>query len=51
MREGFSLSSAPGKMLIENRKPKLTGGTHKVIDEKFSDKASFKETEEGEIEE
>jgi hypothetical protein len=40
-----------GKIVIENIKPKLTGGAHKVIDEKFTGTASFKETEEGSIEE
>jgi hypothetical protein len=40
-----------GKIVIENIKPKLTGGAHKVIDEKFMDTAHFKETESGEIEE
>ena len=40
-----------GKMILENRKPKLTGGKHEVIDEKFNDKAQFKESAEGEIEE
>jgi hypothetical protein len=40
-----------GKMVIENVKPKLTGGVHKVIDEKFTDSARFKETESGKIEE
>jgi hypothetical protein len=40
-----------GKIVIENIKPHLTGDKHKVIDEKFTDTASFKETsEEGEIE-
>ena len=38
-----------GKMVIENIKPKMTGGKHKVIDEKFSDSAQFKETDEGSI--
>jgi hypothetical protein len=40
-----------GKMVIENVKPKMTAGKHKVIDEKFTDSASFKETDEGSIEE
>jgi hypothetical protein len=38
-----------GKIVVENVKPKLTGGKHKVIDEKFNDTAQFKETEEGSI--
>jgi hypothetical protein len=40
-----------GKIVIENIKPKVTGGKHKVIDERFTDSAQFKETEEGEIRE
>jgi len=40
-----------GKIVIENIKPKLTGGTRKVIDETFRDTAEFKETAEGEIKE
>jgi hypothetical protein len=40
-----------GKVVVENIKPKMTGGKHKVIDEKFTDSAEFKETEEGKIEE
>jgi hypothetical protein len=40
-----------GKIVVENISPKTTGGVHKVIDETFKDTASFKETEEGEIDE
>jgi hypothetical protein len=40
-----------GKIVIENIRPKLTGGKHKVIDERFTDSAQYKETEEGEIRE
>ena len=40
-----------GKMVIENISPKMTGGVHKVIDEKFTDSTQYKETEEGEIKE
>ena len=40
-----------GILVIENRKPKMTGGKHKVIDETFKDTAEFKETEEGEVKE
>jgi hypothetical protein len=36
-----------GKIVIENVKPKLTGGKHKVVDEKFADSAQFKETIQG----
>jgi hypothetical protein len=38
-----------GEVIIRNFKPKITGGTHEVIDETFSDRASFKETDEGGI--
>jgi hypothetical protein len=37
--------------VVENIKPKLTGGVHKVIDEQFTEDAQFKATEEGEIKE
>jgi hypothetical protein len=40
-----------GKIVIENIKPKLAGGTHKVLDEKFSGNAAIKETVENEIKE
>jgi hypothetical protein len=40
-----------GKIVVENVKPKLAGGKHKVVDEKFADSAQFKETAEGEIKE
>jgi hypothetical protein len=44
-----------GRFEVVNVKPKATGGVHieplvRVIDEKFTDTARFKETEEGEIE-
>jgi hypothetical protein len=35
-----------GKIVIENIKPKISGGKHKVIDEKFDDAIQFKETSE-----
>jgi hypothetical protein len=38
-----------GILVIENRKPKLTGGKRKIVDETFRDTAEFKETEQGEI--
>jgi hypothetical protein len=38
-----------GKIVIENIKPKLTGGGRKVIDEKFTDSGQFKEIDEGKI--
>jgi hypothetical protein len=36
-----------GKMVIENIKPKLVGGKHKVIDEMYRDKPEFKKAVEG----
>jgi len=38
-----------GKLVIENIKPKMTGGKHKVIDETFKDTAKFKDDIEGDI--
>ena len=38
-----------GKIVIENIKPKISGGKHKVIDEHFTDTAQYRETEEAEI--
>jgi len=38
-----------GKLVIENIKPKMTGGKHKVIDETFRDTAKFKDSVDGEI--
>jgi hypothetical protein len=32
-----------GKIVIENVKPHLTGGKHKIIDETFKDSAQFKD--------
>jgi hypothetical protein len=40
-----------GKIVVENVKPKLTGGKHKVVDERFSDSGQFRETVEGEVKE
>jgi len=40
-----------GEIIIENIKPKLTGGTRKVIDEELKDDIKYKETDEGEIKE
>jgi hypothetical protein len=39
-----------GKVGAKNIKPKMTGGKREIIDETFKDSASFKETEEGDIE-
>jgi hypothetical protein len=38
-----------GKIVIENVKPKRTGGTRKVVDEQYRDTAQYKDTEEGSI--
>jgi len=38
-----------GKLVIENIKPKMTGGKRKVIDETFKDSAKFKDSVDGEI--
>jgi hypothetical protein len=40
-----------GKFLAENISPKIKGGIHKVIDEKFTDSESFSEKADGEIKE
>jgi hypothetical protein len=40
-----------GRIVIENVKPHLTGGKHRVIDEIFKEDARFKDTDEGEIKE
>ena len=49
--KGYIHGKKDGKLVIENIKPKLTGGVHKVVDEQFKDTARFKETEEGEVQE
>jgi len=38
-----------GKIVIENIRPKLTGGKRKIIDETFKDTAKFKDELDGEI--
>jgi len=40
-----------GKIVIENIRPKLTGGKRKIVDETFRDTAKFKDDVEGEISE
>jgi len=40
-----------GKIVIENERPHLEGGKHLVVDEMHRDKAEWKETEEGKINE
>jgi DNA-binding transcriptional regulator GbsR (MarR family) len=49
--KGYIRDTKDSKAVIENIKPKLTGGVHKVIDEQFKDTTRFKESEEGQIEE
>jgi len=44
-------SKKDGKLIVENIKPKLTGGVHKVIEEKFTDTEQFKEIKDGNIRE
>jgi len=38
-----------GKIVIENIRPKLTGGKRKIVDEIFKDTTKFKDIDEGEI--
>jgi len=38
-----------GKIVIENIRPKLTGGSRKIVDETFRDTAKFKDSVDGEI--
>jgi hypothetical protein len=38
-----------GEVIIRNISPKITGGTHEIIDETFKSNASFKETDEASI--
>jgi len=38
-----------GKIVIENIRPKLTGGKRKIVDETFRDTAKFKDDIEGEV--
>jgi len=40
-----------GEVIIKNVSPKTTGGKREVIDETFKSKASFKDMDEGSIEE
>jgi hypothetical protein len=51
LREAGSLlkGTKDGKLIIENIKPKLTGGVHKVVEEKFTDTEQFTETKNGRI--
>jgi hypothetical protein len=49
--KAFMHGKKDGKIVVENVKPKLTGGKHKVIDEHFTNTAQFKESTEAEIKE
>jgi hypothetical protein len=49
--KGLNSGKHDGKLIIENEKPKLIGGKRKIIDERFSDTAQFRESEDGEIKE
>ena len=49
--KGFIDGKHDGLLVIENEKPKLTGGKRKIIDETFKDTAEFKDIEQGEIKE
>jgi hypothetical protein len=40
-----------GKIVIENIRPKLTGGKRKIVDETFKDTTQFRESEGGSIKE
>ena len=48
-REGFSLSSAPGEIVIKNERPHMVGGVHEVIDNVHKDKTAFKGEVEGSV--
>jgi hypothetical protein len=47
--KGLESGKHDGLLVIENEKPKLTGGKRKIIDESFKDTAEFKDIEQGEI--
>ena len=47
--KGLESGRHDGKLIIENIKPKLTGGKRAIVDETFKDTAKFKGSEEGEI--
>ena len=49
--KGLESGKHDGLLVIENQKPKMTGGKRKLIDESFKDTAEFKESEQGEIKE
>ena len=47
--KGLQRGTHDGVLVIENQKPKMTGGKRKIIDESFKDIAEFKESEQGKI--
>jgi len=49
--KGLIRGTHDGILVIENKKPKLSGGKHKFIDETFKDTEQFKESEDGKISE
>jgi hypothetical protein len=49
--KGLIRGTHNGMLVIENEKPKLTGGKHKFIDESFKDTEQVKDIEEGKISE
>jgi len=49
--KGLESGKHDGLLVIENEKPKLTGGKRKIVDETFKDTAKFKDDIEGEIKE
>ena len=51
MREGFSLSSAPGEIIAKNISPRVSGGKREIIDDVRTGRAAFKESKEGEVKE
>jgi len=49
--KGYVKGTKEGIAVIENIKPKIEGGVHKVIDETFKNTAHYKESDQGEINE
>jgi len=47
--KGLESGKHDGLLVIENEKPKLTGGKRKIVDETFKDTAKFKDDIEGEV--
>ena len=47
--KGLESGKHDGKLIIENIKPKLTGGKRAIVDETFKDSAKFKDAINGEI--